>query len=165
MGAMIDKVNVLLEKYNGGEIFFDELDSSIRLDEYVIGDIYRMVDNFANRNLTERPHIIASGKTGVAIHNYGKPIDLLLPGGLRKFGINLEEFAQFIRAGHKYVFVDDSYFLGRTEARVKELVKGNGGEFLGTFVAYDGCQEKRPWVHSLYRYYDYYDVLGRRIRK
>ena len=34
--AMIQKVNSLLDKYIGGEIFFDELDDAIRTDDEII---------------------------------------------------------------------------------------------------------------------------------
>ena len=34
--AMIQKVNSLLDKYIGGEIFFDELDDAIRTDDDII---------------------------------------------------------------------------------------------------------------------------------
>ena len=33
---MIQKVNSLLDKYIGGEIFFDELDDAIRTDDNII---------------------------------------------------------------------------------------------------------------------------------
>ena len=62
-------------------------------------------------------------------------------------------------------FFDDSYFMGRTEAVIRKALSSCGANLVGTFVFYDGCIEKRPWVTSMYRYYDNYDVLGHRLEK
>lgn len=163
MSEMIDKVNILLNKYNGGEIFFDELDNSIRLDRSLIETLYNHIHATPLFNSSKyHPQIVVSGKTGLAIHNYGFQTDIILPGGLRKNDVDLSDYEKFFYEGFDYIFVDDSYFLGRTEAVVQNLVKSKGGIYRGTFVAYDGCQERRSRVHSLYRYYDHYDVLGKK---
>lgn len=47
----------------------------------------------------------------------------------------------------------------------REEIDRLGGIFLGTYVAYDGSKNKECDVHSLYRYYDYHDVLGRPLKK
>lgn len=125
----------------------------------------RATHPYLGLNTSDSPLVVVSGKTGLAIHNYGFKTDIILPGGLRKNGLDLSEYEKYFYEGFTYIFIDDSYFLGRTEAVVKNLIESKGGIFLGTFVAYDGCQEKRSWVHSLYRYYDHYDVLGRKIEK
>ena len=99
------------------------------------------------------------------MHNMGVHIDFLVPGGLRHdpSKINLEPFADQIDGKH-FMFIDDSYFSGKTVAVVKEEIERLGGNFLGTLVVYDGAKEKNVNVWSLYRYYDHHDILGRKLR-
>jgi len=156
---MVEKVNELLDKYNGGTIFFDELDNAIRLDEEVIDSIYKMIEQ--DHDLSE-VKIVASGKTGYKIRELGYRVDLLVCGGLRNGDIP-DEYDWLIDEYCDYVFIDDSYFLGRTEAAIEEILSHKNAELVDTYVAYDGCICERPWVHSLYRYYDFHDRLGRKL--
>ena len=100
------------------------------------------------------------------MHNLGVNIDYLVPGGLRHDAskINLAPFADNIK-GNTFLFIDDSYFSGKTALVVKEEIERLGGVFKGTLVAYDGSKVKEENVWSLYRYYDYHDILGRKIEK
>lgn len=54
---------------------------------------------------------------------------------------------------NKFIFLDDSYYSGKTARKVKAAVEDNGGEIVRTYVFYDGSPEKRDDVVSLYRYY------------
>ena len=122
---MIQKVNSLLDKYIGGEIFFDELDDAIRTDDNIIKGLLHLsaaicsIPVFGNENNTR---IVMSGKTGYAIKEWGWDADILLPGGLRKMTDAPLDFAKQVEAGKIYFFVDDSYFSGRTESVVKEII-------------------------------------------
>lgn len=164
--AMIQKVNSLLDKYIGGEIFFDELDDAIRTDDEIIkrllhlSTVIRSSSVWENENNTR---IVMSGKTGYAIKEWGWDADILLPGGLRKMTDIPLDFAKQVEAGKIYFFVDDSYFSGRTESVVKEIIERGGGIFGGSIVAYDGCHEVKKNVWSLYRYYNHYDIRGRKL--
>ena len=164
--AMIQKVNSLLDKYIGGEIFFDELDDAIRTDDEIIkrllhlSTVIRSSSVWENENNTR---IVMSGKTGYAIKEWGWNADILLPGGLRKMTDAPLDFAKQVEAGKIYFFVDDSYFSGRTESVVKEIIEHGGGIFGGSIVAYDGCHEVKRNVWSLYRYYNHYDIRGRKL--
>lgn len=164
--AMIRKVNSLLDKYIGGEIFFDELDDAIRTDDSIIkgllhlSTVIRSNSIFWNENNTR---IVMSGKTGYAIKEWGWGADILLPGGLRKMNDTPLDFSEQVEDGKVYFFVDDSYFSGRTESVVKEIIECGNGIFGGSIVAYDGCHEKKKNVWSLYRYYDHYDLRGRKL--
>lgn len=97
--AMIQKVNSLLDKYIGGEIFFDELDDAIRTDDNIIKGLLRLstaicsLPVFGNENNTR---IVMSGKTGYAIKEWGWDADILLPGGLRKMTDAPLDFAKQI---------------------------------------------------------------------
>lgn len=158
-GAMIQKVNSLLDKYIGGEIFFDELDAAIRTDDEIIKGLLHLSATICS----DSARIVMSGKTGYTIKEWGWDADVLLPGGLRKMVDVPLDFSKQIEKGKVYFFVDDSYFSGRTESVVKEIVECGGGIFGGSIVAYDGCHEKRGNVWSLYRYYDHYDIRGRKL--
>ena len=159
---MFDKVNKLLEQYIGGQIFFTELDKAVKFDYYILGQLVSAV----RARFGEDICTVASGEIGLAMHNLGVHIDFLVPGGLRHdpSKINLAPFKSAIEGQH-FVFIDDSYFSGRTALVVKEEIERLGGIFVGSMVAYDGAKEKDPTVDSLYRYYDNYDVLGRPLKK
>ena len=157
---MFETVNKLLEQYIGGQIFFTELDKAVKFNEKILDDLIRAVQEKYPNAFT-----IASGEIGLAMHNYGVQIDFLVPGGLRfdASKINLAPFKNMI-CNHQFVFIDDSYFSGKTVAVIQEEVEKLGGELIASYVAYDGSKEKNDKVHSLYRYYDHYDILGRPIK-
>lgn len=157
----VAKVNELLERFVGGEIFFDQLDDSIRASK----EILAMLDHDVNiRYPRGKYRYVVTGKTGIAYFNYGFTADLIVPGGLRKSNTRLD-LSEYVKSGENYVLIDDSYFMGRTEAVIRKALSECGASLAGTLVFYDGCIEKRPWVTSMYRYYDNYDVLGNRLEK
>ena len=152
-------VNRFLEEYQGGQIFFTQLDNAVKFDPEILNDLIAAVQaEFESNNLIT----ISSGEIGIAFHNFHIPIDIIVPGGLRfnPEKINLA-FYNFDFTNKDVVFIDDSYFSGRTYTVVKEAVEALGGNMIGAYVAYDGCRYKDPMVRSLYRYYDHFDVLGR----
>ena len=161
--SIFDTVNKLLEQYIGGQIFFTELDKAVKFDKKVLEELVAEANNIG---LGSSFKTIASGEIGLAMHNLGVSIDFLVPGGLRHdpTKINLTPFADRIR-GEKFVFVDDSYFSGKTAMVVTEEIERLGGIFVGTFVAYDGSKIREEAVWSLYRYYDYHDILGRKLER
>lgn len=157
---IFETVNELLEKFIGGQIFFSELDKAVKFDYEILQDLIAKSHTLAYNALT-----IASGEIGLSMHNLGIEIDLLVPGGLRHdpSKINLEPFKNRIK-GREFLFIDDSYFSGKTVTVVKEEIERLGGTFLGTLVVYDGSKVKDEKVWSMYRYYDYHDILGRPIK-
>lgn len=159
--TIFEKVNNLLEQYIGGQIFFTELDKAVKFDKEVLE---ALVAEAYSLGLDHTFCTIASGEIGLAMHNLGVPIDYLVPGGLRHdpSKINLAPFADKIK-GKRFIFIDDSYFSGKTAVVVKEEIERLGGIFTGTLVAYDGSKVKEENVWSLYRYYDYHDILGRKL--
>lgn len=158
---MFDRVNKLLEQYIGGQIFFTELDKAVKFDVDILTELVIKV----KAEYAPSVKTIASGEIGLAMHNLGVQVDFLVPGGLRHdpSKINLAPFKSAIE-GQTFIFIDDSYFSGRTALVVKEEIERLGGIFIGSMVAYDGAKEKDPTVNSLYRYYDHYDLLGRPIK-
>jgi len=155
MQKVFDKVNECLEKYIGGTAFFDELDRLVKFDKEVLMQYYDMV---ACNNTAKT---IASGEFGLCLHNYQIPVDILVQGGLRK-GVPICDLSNFIISGEKYLFLDDSYFSGRTAQVVKEEVEKHGGIFVGCHVVYDGSLSPIHEVKSIYRYCDYYTILGKK---
>ena len=158
---MFETVNKLIEQYIGGQIFFTELDKAVKFNKEILLQLVDAVKEKYPHCLT-----IASGEIGLAMHNLGVKIDLLVAGGLRfnPEKINLEPFADRIR-NQEFIFVDDSYFSGKTAMVVKEEIERLGGKWLGCYVAYDGSKSKEKDVYALYRYYDYHDILGRKLEK
>lgn len=157
-GKLVTTVNFLLEKFVGGQIFFTELDKVVKGDFEILSSL---IDATLKKWGEEKPLLVASGEVGIFLENFKFPVDILVPGGLRfePKKIDLAPFKKQIE-GKKVVFVDDSYFSGRTVEVVKEAVESLGGIFLGAYVVYDGAKEKNPEVFSLYRYYDYHDEEG-----
>ena len=160
--TIFEKVNALLEQYIGGQIFFTELDKAVKFDKNVLDELVSTASSIAQDEI----YTIASGEIGLSMHNLGVLVDFLVPGGLRHdpSKINLEPFADRIK-GKTFIFIDDSYFSGKTATVVKEEIERLGGTFFGSLVAYDGSKVKEENVWSLYRYYDYHDILGRKIKK
>lgn len=157
MFATVDK---LLEQYIGGQIFFTELDKAVKFNKDILEELVSQA-----KTAFPKARLIASGEIGLSMHNLGVKVDYLVPGGLRfePEKINLVPFADNIK-GYDFLFIDDSYFSGRTAMVVKEEIERCGGNFLGIYVAYDGSKTREKDVYSLYRYYDYHDTLGRKIK-
>lgn len=157
---MLEKIERIIDEclniYVGGEQFFDQLDYRLRLDSdiiaYFIKDIITTVDFDV---------LIVSGNFGLAIKRYWDlaigPFTaqrcMVTNGGLRH-GRSLNILDGKVDLERKRaIFVDDSYYSGRTENTIREMIDKNKGIFLGTHVIYDGCVTYRTWVHSYYRYY------------
>lgn len=156
---IFEKVNYCLEKYVGGEIFFDELDNMVKFDKEVLKEFISLVKKKCE--FTKDFRTIASGEFGLCLHNYKLPVDILAQGGLRK-GVKISDLSPFVEKGKIYFFLDDSYFSGKTAQVIKEEIERCGGVFGGCFVIYDGSQKPLHLVDSIYRYYDNYDILGRK---
>lgn len=158
---LFETVNELLEKYIGGQIFFTELDKAVKFDKQMLIELVNAVDR---KYCLDTIFTIASGEMALALHNFDVDVDFIVPGGLRNdpSKINLEPWANIVRESN-FVFMDDSYFSGRTALVIQNEIERLGGKFLGSYVIYDGSKIKEDNVDSLYRYYDNYDVLGQLI--
>ena len=118
--TIFEKVNQLLEQYIGGQIFFTELDKAVKFDK----DTLQALVTAVNNKIDPLTFTIASGEIGLAMHNLNVDVDFLVPGGLRfdPSRINLEPFSNYIK-GNKFIFIDDSYFSGKTAMVIKEEVE------------------------------------------
>ena len=150
---MIQKVQKCLETHVGGEAYFNELDAAIKSDE-------NLLKSFINRIVIETKcrNFVMSGEIGVVyskLYSYDDIHLLLLPGGLRhdkEIPYNIGR----IYEGMEFVFVDDSYYSGKTLNAVKKYMESTGAKIIANYVFYDGSRENKDNVRSIYRYYDYH---------
>lgn len=153
-------VSECLKQHEGGEKFFDAIDENLRNDNLLITMmIGKVIEN------EKFDYIIVSGKFGKVFKNfalnhigedfYNKII--VVNGGLRENN-EINNFYDYYDIKDKnLIFIDDSYYLGRTRDKIKSTIETNGGKLLCTYVFYDGSKIKDNLVHSFYRYYDNYD--------
>lgn len=145
-------VKDMLEQHQGGEKFFDNLDAAIK-NTIIINELISRIKS---------PNIIVSGNFGeFFIHYYlnnyvmNNNIFILVNGGLRKDEpiTDLSDRKRDIE-DHEFVFVDDSFYSGKTRDAVQQEIKRNGGRLIRTLVVYDGSVQRDSSVESIYRYYD-----------
>jgi hypothetical protein len=154
MKKMTSIVQECLEQHEGGEVFFDNLDEMIRNDEMLINmmisEVLKVSFDF----------IVVSGSFGKVFHKHcckhttKKFVEKIVcvPGGLRN-GTPVGILPSWIK-GKTGIFIDDSFYLGRTRNAIIDTVKTLNAQINNTFVFYDGSKEKDNSVHSFYRYYD-----------
>ncbi len=150
-----DVVEDLLKKHKGGQKFFTALDERVRKRAFM-SRILAYLEN--EPGLDGDEPIVATGKFGVAFNNYCTSFwdreVLLVPGGLRRGReLNLSPFKSRIQ-WRRFVFVDDSFYSGRTLCIVRDEIARLGGSVVLAVVIYDGSKVQSPGVRSLYRYYD-----------
>lgn len=144
-------VKEMLEQHVGGEKFFDNLDDAIRRNEIIVDTLITSIPNI------EEQYIIVSGKFGLFFRDYLRLLKIKtkgliwVKGGLRHghkpelgcYNLNKKEF----------IFIDDSFYSGKTRNTIQEHLIANGAKITNTYVVYDGSHVKEDNVYSLYRYY------------
>lgn len=146
MKILDDIIKKLLKKYIEGQDYFTALDKSIQ---------YKIIADKLFSIITANNIIIVSGGYGNFIKkNYPEKNLLTLEGGLRHFNaINLEHIVEKIRK-KDFIFIDDSYYLGRTRNVIRAEIERLGGNFKHAYVIYDGSKYKDKEITSLFRYHD-----------
>ena len=150
---MAEKVEKCLKSHTGGEAYFTELDAEIKSDE-------EFLKSFINRIVIETKchNFVMSGEIGVVYSKLYSHDDIhlfLLPGGLRhdkEIPYNIGRIYEEM----EFVFVDDSYYSGKTLNAVKKYMESIGAKIIANYVFYDGSRENKDNVRSIYRYYDYH---------
>ena len=173
MNPIVEKC---LDKYGGGESYFTEIDAMIKSNPVLMSEYIQYITEKENIY-----NVIFSGEIGLKYFamqlKQQIPSDInlfLLPGGLRPSqGNNVTVFLSkifitylslllslnsiinlyFTFKSSKFIFLDDSYYSGKTLNAVSEFVKKGGGVIEKSYVFYDGSPVKTN-VQSLYRYYD-----------
>lgn len=158
MNAEIQNVvNQFLEKYVGGEEFYDALDEQIRIHDIWL---YAMIARIEKETSYDR--WIVSGKFGRRFYEFvktnigeeGAQKILVTSGSLRKgkaIGLEEEDLT-----GLEFLFIDDSFWSGKTRDVIQRYLEKNHAHLKKTYVFYDGSKKKEETVESFYRYYDYH---------
>jgi len=146
---MRDLVEELVAVHGGGQEYFSALDLRVREDKQVKLALEQMA--YA---LFGPVWFTVSGAFGQSFQRQwkGRPV-LWLDGSLR----NVERIPLLkpeVVQGKHFVFLDDSFFRGRTYRVVRRCIEESGGRVLGAVVAYDGSLEPHKDVYSLYRWRD-----------
>jgi hypothetical protein len=150
---MIEKVQKCLETHVGGEAYFNELDAAIKSDKEFLKSFINCIIEETNCH-----NFVMSGEIGSVYFKLCSHDDirlLLLPGGLRH-GKELPHDVERIYKGMEFVFVDDSYYSGKTLNAVKKYIESTGAKIIANYVFYDGSRENKDNMKSIYRYYDYH---------
>lgn len=164
-----DIVKQMLEEHVGGTTFFDNLDESFR-NKDILDTFWQHVWDYIlfNKDSCETRYdgIILSGNFGRAILNYTSlHYDCREYAGVQCIAVNGSlrgdnEVEDFVITRYrdvrkpKFLFLDDSFYSGKTRDKIKSKLESYGAELFHTHVLYDGCYETHDDVSSMYRYYD-----------
>jgi hypothetical protein len=142
---LLNKIVIdMLREHEGGEKFFDALDANLQNGD-IVHELWRKVPDCK---------AIVSGKFGRFFMNLYPGYDtIVVNGGLRKGPIDSLEYIKDSINGRNFIFIDDSFYLGRTRDKIKAEIEKWGGRLIGTYVIYDGSRVKDETVTSLFRYY------------
>lgn len=158
---MAQIVQKCIETHGGGEEYFNELDDLIKYDEDFLISYLTHISQSSVKN------IIISGEIGSRIAELKKEHPWFLEG------CNIEYVNGSLRKGEPiqysnwkldsyknqpFIFVDDSYYSGKTLRIVKTYIEEVlGGYLQDSYVFYDGSEDNLDDVKSLYRYYDFHN--------
>lgn len=156
-------VTECLMQHEGGEKFFDAIDQKLRNDNLLMTMMLgKVLEN------EKFDYLIVSGKFGRVFKDFcsnhiGQDFSnniIVVNGGLRNSNNKINEFYKEYNINNKdLIFIDDSYYLGRTRDKIKNCIMNNGGNLICSYVFYDGSKIKDNSVNSFYRYYDHYQVI------
>jgi hypothetical protein len=157
---MKEIVKEVSSQYISGERYFDELDYRIKYNKTII---YALIGEFMGTDTG----IVLSGEFGDIIAHIIDdellPISYILVGGSPRRNHKL--FIDCINGNaDNYVFIDDSFFSGKTYKTIKKFIKEELNKNVKDIkVAYDGSKEELFLITSFYRYYDYHDENGNEL--
>lgn len=139
-------VDSVLLKYKEGQLFFSNLDFSFR---------NKKVMDILLSSIPDKYKIVSSGSFGKKLSKiYPHKVDLLMPGNLRHMNkYDLSAQRKQIK-NRDYIFLDDSYYSGRTVNVVRHAIEEQKGNLIKTYVLYDGKKTKDKDVEYFYRYFD-----------
>ena len=154
-------VQKCIDSHGGGEEYFNELDDLIKNDEDFLMSYLTHISQSSVKN------IIVSGGIGYKIASLKLKYSWFLDGynieyvngSLRKgLPIQYSNWKLDSYKNQPFIFVDDSYYSGKTLRIVKTYVEEVlGGYLQDSYVFYDGSVDNLDDVVSLYRYYDHFD--------
>ena len=160
-------VNKCLAEESGGRSYFTRLDAEVKKQPELLAEYMKYV--------TDRSgvyDVVVSGEIGdryAELQRAGEIPDninlFLLPGGLREDPTKLASKGRHCENSRRkeFIFLDDSYYSGKTLNAVTDYMCCVGGSVKHAYVFYDGSPARNKDVSSLYRYYDFYG--GNHVRK
>lgn len=139
-------VNAVLNKYKEGQEFFSNLDLSFR---------NKQVMDILLASVPDKYKIVTSGSFGRVISKlYPNKVAICMSGDLRHMRkYNLGAIREQIK-NKDFIFLDDSYYSGRTVNIVRNAIEEQNGNLVKTYVIYDGKKNKDRNVEYFYRYFD-----------
>ena len=153
-------VQNLIRQHTGGEQFFDALDNELRNHQDLLTLLHQKARAFEVLQ-PNYPAVIGgigyvmSGKFGLYARE--EVNGLLVNGGLRKGEpcMDLEPLLRYFKEGgiKDFIFVDDSFYSGKTRDTIAAELAKHGCRIIQTFVVYDGSITQDTAVQSLYRYH------------
>lgn len=148
-------VEKLEKKWIGGRAFFDALDYNIKhvIDQEVMLGLVK-----GNKN----EWLASSGEFGdilYKLYQQGKfkcKGLVVFNGKMNANNLNAEYYypKDIDIENKKFIYIDDSYFSGKTVNKINDYLKKYGSKIKSTSVVYDGSKIKKPNVNSFYRYYE-----------
>jgi len=154
-----EAVENLIMEHEGGYRFFDALDQHIREEETYFN---LLLEKVGLGFYFSRANVIVSGKFGKmfrenAPENIRRSSIYWVKGSLRKgVAADLEMYGAYHFDDATNVFIDDSFYSGKTRDVISEALEKIGARLSATYVVYDGSPEQDGDVTSLYRYYDHH---------
>ena len=153
-------VQKCIDSHGGGEEYFNELDDLIKNAEDFLISYLTHISQSSVKN------IIVSGEIGSRIAELKKEHKWFLEdcnieyvnGSLRKGEpIQYSNWKLDSYRMQPFIFVDDSYYSGKTLRIVKTYIEEVlGGYLQNSYVFYDGSEDNLDEVTSLYRYYNFH---------
>lgn len=153
------KVAQISETHKGGEAFFDALDKEIieTCSDETIKALFSLVP--------PGYHLVLSGgfgrriSEGIDSGRFPRISYDLFEGGIRKGGdvklIRSQVWGERLCSGR--IFLDDSIYGGKTFYMIQHFYETQQVPLELCAVIYDGCPEVKPYVKSIYRYYDFHN--------
>lgn len=159
-------INKIVKKcllhHDGGSKFFDMLDENIRKDNNLFEHMIKFINTFD----IDYQGIIVSGKFGTAFSHYlshyvndknyfnNKSV-ICVNGGLRvaKPVVNLCDIDVELLSNKDFIFIDDSFYSGKTRNVIRDTLTAYNSKLIHTFVFYDGSLNKEIDVDGFYRWY------------
>lgn len=157
--ATLDKlhriIDTKLSEFGGDEAYFSALDAELVKPENL--------DIVLGLFTPETKNVVVSGRFGRFVDFLyrvgGIRFDSLLifNGSIRKGDPPILQHAYRLQTGGEpvgYTFIDDSFYLGRTADGIDAILRSTYNGYIKDIrVAYDGSQDRRDNLVSLYRYH------------
>lgn len=155
-----EKIGIILKQHKEGEEFFNALDFMIKGDRSILGDFLLFFMNDAGKklNLSDTGLIVSGGFGNAIMTMYGDSLtenfrEVVVTNGGIRLGNEALIFKDKLLCKN-WIFIDDSYYLGRTRAGISVALRKirPDASLCETYVIYDGSMGRADKVKSMYRY-------------